>query len=157
MVRKCAALFCRSGYDATKKYEENDSSNLSKRHVYCFPKGNKSRRKWVEAVRRPKLREDNCRYSGVCELHFRPEDFSDGAGLKQRRRLKRGAVPSVFGRETQGRHPRSTSLATPTARRSHDQQTLESQAEAFFLADRIAGLDELKERLLSERIPSGFR
>ena len=155
MGRKCAALFCRSGYNSTKKDGENDSQ--STKHVFCFPKDIEIRKKWVEALGRPNLREDNCSYSGVCELHFLPNDFSDKPKLKQRLRLKREAVPTVLGHEAQKRRMRQTFLATPTARRRQNQLSLEDKAESFLLADRIAGLEELEERLLSERIPSGFR
>ena len=111
----------------------------------------------MEAIGRPNLREGNCDYSGVCQLHFLPDDFSEDSHLKQRQRLKREAVPSVFGHKAQERNLRPTSLATPTARRHQNQQALAVQAEAFLLTDRITGLEQLEERLQSERIPSGFR
>ena len=156
MVRKCAALFCRSGYSITKRDLESDTQPPISRHVFCFPKDKEIRRKWVEALGRPNIREDNCNYSGVCELHFLPADFIEDI-QRQRKRLQREAVPSVFGRNAQERHLRSTSLATPSARRSQDQVALKAQADAFIQADGITGLDELEERLAAERIPSGFR
>ena len=157
MGKKCAALFCRSGYDVTKKEKESDSHSSLTKHVFCFPKDIEIRRKWVEALGRPNLREDNCSHSGVCELHFLPNDFSDKSKLKQRLRLKREAVPTVLGHEAQKRRLRQTSLAATTARRRQSLLPLEDKAESFLLADKIAGLAELEERLLSERIPSGFR
>ena len=152
MGRKCAALFCRSGYDTTKRDLESDAQPPIRRHVFRFPKDNEVRKKWVEALGRPNIREDNCNYSGVCELHFLPDDFSEDMQL-QRKWLKREAVPSVFGRKAQERHLRPTSLATPSARRSQDQVALKAQADAFIKADEITGLDELEERLSGERIP----
>ena len=99
---KCAAVGCRSGYAPTKVerrlLEAGDASpNAS---VFAFPSLDRKnvRDQWLNALKRgdTSWNPDHC---GVCELHFRPDDFIDESFRKtqrQRKILKTSAVPSVF-------------------------------------------------------------
>lgn len=136
----------------------------TKKHVFSFPKHLELRGRWIAATRR--LDDLNLDCSGVCELHFRPEDFevdlSPRTGTeRQRRRLRNDAVPSIFETYPEtAKSPvqeRPTRLATPSARRSHQEQALNNLTEAFFERNKISDLDDLDNKLAMEMLPSGFR
>ena len=99
---------------------------------------------------------------GVCERHFQTKDFCSGANSRgkerTRRRLKNDAVPSVFDSPRTGQSaPRTTLLATPSARRLKREENEAHRVETFLAEDRIKDIDDLRDKLLNETIPAGFR
>ena len=100
---KCAVIGCRSGYAPTKterklQHAEQLRKNIS---VFAFPKRERQdvRDAWLCAVGRAVCSDWNPDHSGVCELHFRRDDFMDETFRKtqrQRKTLKPFAVPSLF-------------------------------------------------------------
>lgn len=166
---KCAAFKCRSGYRPTKREEEmmkRGENPPCKKHVFAFPSKSELRAKWISAIRR----EDTCwnpDNSGVCELHFRQCDFLYDLAPRtktdrQRLRLKPDAVPSVFVNYPDTARPklqkeRQTNRVTASARRSYDEEALQSQIDEFFEEDKVEDLDGLFNKLSCETLPSGFR
>ena len=74
---KCAAVNCRSGFNPTKKEEELISKGITPscmKHVFAFPIGEVTRRLWLSVIHRD-ADSFNPKHSGVCELHFKAEDF----------------------------------------------------------------------------------
>lgn len=64
------------------------------------------REKWLAAIRRDNWSPNSTScYTKVCSRHFRADDFLEG----KRRRLKKGAVPTVFEDYPQHLQPRVTS------------------------------------------------
>lgn len=137
-----------------------------KKHVFAFPSKSELRAKWVAAIRR----EDTCwnpDNSGICELHFCQCDFLVSLAPRnkterQRLRLKPNAIPSVFVNYPDTVRPklpeeRQTNRATASARRSYEEEALESQIEAFMKEDQIEDLDDLFSKLSMEILPSGHR
>lgn len=168
MGKKCAVIDCRSGYDPTRKDKEllgTDGDSCDKKHIYSFPKAAELRAEWLTAISRQ--HGLNLDHSGVCELHFKPEDFEadviESTGAKRlRRRLKSGAVPFLFASNPEDDlklkpNKRSTRLAKPSARRLRDEQLLREQEEAFLQQDKVVDLDDLCSKLSKETLPSGFR
>ena len=97
---KCAAYKCKSGCNPAKKSELHGVSTV-RPSVFRFPSDNPElRKKWISNLKRDdSFNPDNC---GVCERHFREEDFIDAAPanskdkIRERKRLKFGAIPTVF-------------------------------------------------------------
>ena len=98
---KCAAYSCRSGYRPTvaeKRILNKGGLAACKRSVFVFPKDPVRRARRISVVRRGDT-EWNPEHCGVCELHFRDDDFCQGTQRKDERKqkfLKVDAVPSVF-------------------------------------------------------------
>ena len=99
---KCAAVGCRSGYALTKADQKLVEAGKAHQNVsvFAFPKCDRQdiRDQWLSALKRgdTNWNPDHC---GVCELHFRHEDFVDATYRKtprQRKILKPSAVPSIF-------------------------------------------------------------
>ena len=93
---------CRSGYKATREEEEAIQSGKvspNKKNLFAFPTEPNLRAQWVDAV---EARDElNLCHSAVCELHFVPDDFENDPSPRtgkerQRRRLKSGAVPTLY-------------------------------------------------------------
>lgn len=67
---------------------------------HAFPKDPGLRKKWLHATRRDNFKPT--KHSRVCDKHFKATDFEEQswasreAGVKHRRKLKQGSVPSVF-------------------------------------------------------------
>ena len=100
---KCAVAGCRSGYSPTKTDRKLKEAGKTRTHVsvFAFPKHGREdvRDAWLCAVRRVAGAGWNPDHSGVCELHFTPDDFLDETYRKterQRKSLKPTAVPSIF-------------------------------------------------------------
>ena len=92
----CVAPGCKSGYGSDCKLPPGVTKHI-------FPKDEISRRAWIEAVPRDDWEPSNS--SILCSLHFTDDDFQIERcdtnphrknGDLKRRRLKKGAVPSVF-------------------------------------------------------------
>lgn len=80
MVRKC--IYCR------KRVVAN-----SGRTFHQFPKNEKVRKKWLDALNLPK--EPNFKTATVCSDHFQEEDFFFPNNMTLRRKLRSHAVPNV--------------------------------------------------------------
>ncbi len=70
--------------------------SVSSRYNSCasfhsFPVKKEIRKKWIVNIRR--INFQVTKHTKVCSVHFKPDDFVEGTS---RRRLKKGAVPSVF-------------------------------------------------------------
>lgn len=101
MVRKCAFPNCKSGYSRPAK---DPSESRAKITVFKFPDDPDLRRLWVEQLNKKKEWQVG-RNSGVCALHFAPEevlfDREDRHSLRalkraskrSKPRLKSGAIP----------------------------------------------------------------
>ncbi len=74
---------------------------------FRFPKDSATRKQWIQAISRSKGRSygkvwnpDDQSAPVVCEKHFKPEDIehyeADSAPGVMRRRLAKGAIPSIF-------------------------------------------------------------
>ncbi|XP_043461667.1 uncharacterized protein LOC122498132 isoform X2 [Leptopilina heterotoma] len=81
MVRKC--IYCR------KRVITN-----SGRTFHQFPKNEKVRQKWLDALNLPK--EPNFKTATVCSDHFQEEDFFFPNNMTLRRKLRSHAVPNVL-------------------------------------------------------------
>ncbi len=70
---------------------------------YSFPVKEEIRKKCIVNIRR--INFQITKHTKVCSVHFKPDDFVEGTS---RRRLKKGAVPSVYewNRERQMQPPR---------------------------------------------------
>ncbi len=70
---------------------------------YSFPVKEEIRKKCIVNIRR--INFQITKHTKVCSVHFKPDDFVEGTS---RRRLKKGAVPSLFewNRERQMQPPR---------------------------------------------------
>ena len=97
---KCAAVNCLS---ETKKEKELMTKGITpscKKHAFPFPKEEVTRRLWLSAINR-ETDSFNPEDFGVCEFHFKVEDFEANyvprtSTARVRVRLKPKAVPSVF-------------------------------------------------------------
>lgn len=140
MVNKCSAVNCRSGYQGQTKVP-----NLT---FHAFPLGNKELLKvWLSRVARKNFTPS--KYSKLCSLHFKEEDFIEHSIDQQlrrkrrrvdltlsRRRLKPGAVPSVFSNfpdyYISKDQPSRSGLALSSSRHENQASLLQMQNEDFF-------------------------
>ena len=121
--------------------------------------------KWLAAVHRGS--DVNPNHAGVCERHFKPDDFVTASTKRTqkkrvRKSLKPGVVPSVFPDYPtfalpRMELPRVTSRATSSARREAQAELAEHRAQDFMEAQEIQNLDELLKMIAKERLPSGYR
>ena len=154
MVR-CAAVNCRSGYKPNRHEEamlQRGQISPCKKHVFAFQKNTDLRAQWIAAIRRKDTacNPDNC---GVSEIHFEPSDFIQSLAprtktKRQGTRLRSGVIHSVFKNYPKTARPKvtkehQTNMATPSARRSHQQEFNQKQIDSSFEEDRISGLDDL--------------
>ncbi|KAH8026993.1 hypothetical protein HPB51_000841 [Rhipicephalus microplus] len=91
----CCVPLCKSD-------EKKKPSGLS---FHELPADAGARARWLAAIRRDKWSPNttSC-YTNVCSRHFKEEYFIEG----KRRRLKKGAVPSVFEEYPPHIQPKST-------------------------------------------------
>lgn len=177
MVNKCAAYGCKSGYktkeDSTSSTSQ-DSCVQPKLTFHAFPLQDKDLcDKWIRA--NPRKDFTPTKYSKLCSLHFKLNDFVSesrdsnkqrhkSGNTLSRRYLKKDAVPSVFPNapeylSSERRVPRSTSKATASSRLEHEAQEMEQMEQSFLADDDISQLSisEISDRLRQETtLPSGF-
>ena len=144
--------------------------------MVTFPVHNKELcDKWVRANPRKDYVPSD--HSKICSLHFRPDDFieehkdSNKQRLKtfaedklMKRRLKEGAVPSIFPNAPDrlskpAAAPRTTVKATPSSRLEHEAMEMSRMEESFMAEDDVSKLTviELADRLRAEATaPQGF-
>ena len=164
MVNKCAAIHCKSGYDCKVK-----NVDLS---FHSFPlHSNKLTMEWLKRLPRKDFKPS--KYSRLCSLHFKPEDFAlDSSDIKQRRkrkrddvkllkrRLKPDAVPCVFdnlpvyftNKDSVSRSGRALS----SSRRETENALLAQNNDSFLPMDEIQSYDEFISKLSREVKPEGF-
>ena len=158
MVYKCSALNCRSGYNS----EKTDVSVT----FHSFPLNNKDLLLlWLKRMARKDF--SPTKYSKLCSLHFKTEDFIvhsvDKPTRRQkkrtnsflgRKRLKNDAVPSVFQDIPKyyatNDAPTRSGLALSSSRLEKEAKTLNAQLEAFLNEDKVQDLDELLSKISSE-------
>ena len=89
MVNSCVAASC------TNKHSDGVS-------LFKFPQDPYLRKQWVDAVKRTRDKWSGpSHYSVLCSAHFTADCFErslETFGIKQRRKLKKDAVPSIFKR-----------------------------------------------------------
>nr|XP_050032240.1 uncharacterized protein LOC126528390 [Dermacentor andersoni] len=98
----CCVPLCKSD-------EKKKTAALS---FHEIPADTDARARWLGAIRRDKWSPNttSC-YTKVCSRHFKEEDFIEG----KRRRLKKGAVPSVFEEYPSHLQPKSTPARNTTS------------------------------------------
>ena len=93
MVRCCVAVGC-------------SNTPTSSVNIFKFPKDPVLRAKWVRQVRRSRAQWEATEHSVLCSEQFVGECFEVNAALAQsfgmlkRRRLKEGAIPTIFERRS---------------------------------------------------------
>ena len=162
MAVRCAILKYRSGGKTTKhEFKRHNKALDSEIYVLRVPK-NKTL-KPVDTGSGKKMTSVDVAYAGICQKHFQPDDISNAAARiddkSSRARLKPKAVPSIFEElvDTDAGTPRTTKLATSGARRTQEAQQLEKLVGEFNAQDSVANINDLHDKILNEKMPSGFR
>ena len=84
---------------------------------HVFPKDPTARKAWISRIRRENLPDpESCR---ICSKHFTQDCYETNlmeelTGQKAQKRLKKGAVPSVFPFGPAPKQPRLTNVACAT-------------------------------------------
>ena len=114
MVRRCVAAGC-------------SNTSTSTVNLFKFPKDPVLLAKWVRQVRRTRAQWEATEHSVLCSEHFTEDYFEVNAalaqsfGMSKRRRLKEGAIPTIFKRMSAKRASTSSKRScnpwpdTPTA------------------------------------------
>ena len=162
---KCAAYGCKSGY-ATN----TDVDGVT---FHAFPADPVLRNQWIRA--NPRKDFSPTKFSRICSLHFRDCDFidvrqdSNKSRLKMksekpvRRRLREGAVPSIFSNvpaylSSPAPSPRTTK-AIASRRLADEERRLEELEASFNASDDITQMThlEISQSLQSDSsAPQGF-
>ena len=101
-----------------KPAKQEEDADLS---FHYFPSSFVECRRWLVAIKRDEGKQFRVtKNTVVCGEHFRPEDFTLPPDLSLRRRLKSGAVPSIFAFTKQ-----ATVRASPAERRVVSQARLD--------------------------------
>ena len=164
MVNKCSATNCRSGYSGECK-----DPNVT---FHSFPLNDKKLLKiWLKNIARKDFTPT--KYSRLCSLHFKVEDFredsSDQTQSRKRRRkdmkllnrrLKKDAIPSIFSGlpsyfAFDDVHSR-TGMALSSSRHENAAKLLEEQGEKFLETDQLKNFDDLLSSLAKEQLPQDF-
>lgn len=93
MVYMCVAAGC-------------SNSSSSSTMLYEFPKDPQLRHEWEKQVQRTRAQWKATKHSHLCSEHFTAECFeaesslAAGFGIKRRKKLKPGAIPTVFHRQS---------------------------------------------------------
>ena len=92
MVYKCVAARC-----------SNSSSSST---LYDFPKDPQLRQEWEKQVLHTRAHWNTTKHSRLCSEHFTADCFeaelspAAGFGIKRRKKLKPGAIPTIFHRQS---------------------------------------------------------
>ena len=169
MPYKCAALNCRTNCnpnDGTK--EENHIS------MHVFPLEDPDRlRQWVQRLHRKNFTPT--KYSRICSLHFKSDDFEKestdkniarkrkrfDSRQKAKRTLKSTAVPSIFTGlpsylTSNVCNERPTKHATTSARNEIMQTRFQKLEVDLDESEKVTSVSDLLSKLLNERLPDGF-
>ncbi len=163
MPDHCSVPGCKSGYETKEK------AGRAKVSFHKFPEKVSLRMAWLKAIHRDLKTWTPTTYSRVCSVHFREDDYTASRDTnihrKQkrqntRRSLKKEAVPSVFPNL-----PGYLSTPPPTARETSasssqrwekQQRAMESEVQAFFQADSLSSLDDLRGKVDKVVLPAGI-
>lgn len=132
MVNRCVAAGC----------SNTPSDRVS---LFKFPKERALRAQWEKQVQRTRAQWKATENSFLCSEHFTEDSFEvDSAlastfGMKKRRRLKPGAVPSIFSRA-------STESRAEVHRRSPRKRAPSTAGEVTSCSKRKRGAVEKRER-----------
>ena len=155
MVYKCAAIDCKSGYSSEEK-----KLNVT---YHSFPLKNEELLcNWLKNIARKNFKPS--KYSKLCSLHFKADDFikvsHDSNQRRKRkrdsehlyyRRLKPGAVPSIFKNiplyYTNKDIPLRSGNALSKTRHDNESAILQKQCENFLQSDNLKNFDDLLEKL----------
>ena len=148
MVYKCAAINCRSGYT-----KENKDSSIT---FHAFPLKNKDLfQTWIKRLARKDF--NPTKYSRLCSLHFKPENFvvePKDQKIRRRnkkedlrlvkRRLQKDTCPSIFKDLTDylqtNEPPSRPGLSNSTNRQLNEAARMEAQSETFLKTDMVENL-----------------
>lgn len=160
MVYSCSVPFCKSGYSSLRR-------NQKKVSVFQFPADPDRRAAWTRAIHRSNFVPT--KYSRVCSLHFKEEDFVSErcdknprrqSGRLKKKSLKGDAIPSVFPDYPSYLQHTSTvrrsERATSTSRLDNENLELMMTIDSFEEDDTIDSLQALKTKFLSTGTCSGF-
>ena len=149
MVYKCAAIDCKSGYSSEEK-----KLNVT---YHSFPLKNEELLcNWLKNIARKNFKPS--KYSKLCSLHFKADDFikvsHDSNQRRKRkrdsehlcyRRLKPGAVPSIFKNiplyYTNKDIPLRSGNALSKTRHDNESAILQKQCENFLQSDNLKNFD----------------
>ena len=163
MVNKCAAINCRSGYSGDSK-----NPNVT---FHSFPLNNEELSKiWLKNIARKDFTPT--KYSRLCSLYFKAEDFKESSDQTQscknrrknvkllNRRLKKGAIPTIFKNlpsyYVSEDVPLRSGMALPTLRNEKAAKLLEEQTEKSLETDELKSFDSLVSCLTEEQLPHGY-
>lgn len=114
MVRKCVAAGCSNTH----------SDRIS---LFKFPKDQSLCKKWTIQVKKTRDKWEPSKTSVLCSAHFTEDSFEPDVaiaatfGIEKRRRLKPGAVPTIFKRPGTFCSP-STSTESNSKRRAFEKR-----------------------------------
>ena len=164
MVNKCCAINCRSGYA-----DENKDPDVT---FHSFPLHDKQ---LLQDRLKRIARKDftPTKYSKLCSLHFKPEDFvkelydqqirqrkNRSSALLVKKRLKGNVLPSIFKDVPScyacGDAPPRSGLFLASSRHKHDVSRLEMQFEQFLKDDTIENLAGLIAKIADDMQSHGF-
>ena len=138
MVNRCVAAGC---------------SNTASDHVslFKFPKDPVLRRQWEKQVQRTRAQWKATEHSHLCSEHFPSDAFHiDSAiaatfGMKKKKTLKPGAVPTLFIRPSAAAQPDSQVDSTRSRKRTTTAQAA-CETEGVSTTKRMRGAFEKRER-----------
>ena len=164
MVNKCCAINCRSGYTG-----ENKDPDVT---FHSFPLHDKQLLQgWLKRIARKDFTPT--KYSRLCSLHFKPEDFVKESNDQQIRRrknrssallvkkpLKGNVLPSIFkdvpSYYAGGDAPPRSGLSLASSRHENDASRLQMQLEQFLKDDKIENLAGLIAKIADDMQSHGF-
>ena len=133
--------------------------------VKAFPHDQSSRDAWVKVLQRKDTVD--IQNGGVYEKHFLDSDFvidpvKKTGEIRVNKRLKEGAVPSVFINYPLYVKPkpikqRPTQMASSQARLDSASLHLEATVVRFLEEEKIVDLDDLHMKLFQAQLPKGYR
>ena len=108
MVKRCVAAGC-------------SNTNADGVSLYKFPKDEALRSQWIKQVQRFRAEWTATSYSVLCSQHFNDDCFEPDSkiaatfGMQKAKRLKSGAVPTIFDRPSSSEEVRRKRVAEPTS------------------------------------------
>jgi len=164
MVYTCCVPKCNTGYKSNKSKE--------KIALFKFPEDNDLRQQWIRAIPRKGWNPTNSHK--VCAKHFVADDFittshdhrsprknARSSNELQRVRLKPSKVPHIFPNlpdylSVTTPKPRSTKLASSSARQNSENALISQQNENLFQSEKLISFEDFKTKISVEPLPSGY-
>ena len=162
MGKTCCVPRCRGGY-----HKKKNESNKRKISIFSFPKDLDNRYKWERAI--PRKHWSPSKWSGVCEKHFKEDDFvyvrKDSNKRREKKkgglilkRLNNDAVPSIFPKcpkyFTTSTPNRRSGKATSDKRLENIKQLAKEQQRIHDENNKVTCLDDLLSKLDRRLLPS---